>query len=202
MITPGEYALAEVILFPLSFIKRIIENLFNARPDQLEEIRAQLGEANERLQEAWRIFKESSRDMLPNDRQHAYESLQEARQQLDRAWAQWKGAKAVAREQKHREWLDRQARRQQHAERHRDFIRRVEANIEKLEEKIERARNALDRQEAHLDNLREQYAEAWSEGFRDRCSGWIDEGEERLASIKESIEKLEGWLDEERTKLR
>jgi hypothetical protein len=201
LITPGEHAIAEIILFPLTLIKRIIEDLFNARPDQLEEIRGQLAHANERLQEAWAIFKDRKSDMLAADRNRAYESLQEAREQLDRAWAQWKGAKAVAREQKHREWLEREAQREQRAERHRDFVRRVEANIAKLEEKLDRARAAFEKQESHLDDLRSQYANAWSDGFRDRCSEWIDEGEARLASIRESIDKMEGWLDEERAKL-
>ncbi|MBW7932896.1 MAG: hypothetical protein H3C62_04640 [Gemmatimonadaceae bacterium] len=191
----------DVIFFPLVLIKRVLEDLLGASTDQLEEIRGELTRANEQLQEAWRLFKDNKEAMLHDDRQRAYDSLQEARRQLDHAWAQWKGAKALAREQQHREWLEREARRGVRAERHREFVARVHANIAKLEGNIERAKDALARQEAHLEHLREQYDDAWSEGFRDRCSDWIDEGETRAASIRESIDKLEGWLVEARAKL-
>ena len=116
-----ESAIADAILFPLLLIKRAIEALLGAEPDQLEEIRSQLQDCNERLQEAWRLFKEHKATMIAADRQRAYESLQEAREQLDRAWAQWKGAKAVDRERKHRDWLERQQRRGERDERRRPF---------------------------------------------------------------------------------
>jgi len=78
----------------------------------------------------------------------------------------------------------------------------VEANIAKLAEKLSKAKATLHRQEAHREELRDKYTNAWSESFKDRCSDWIDECENRIANIKEQIERLEGWIGEEREKLR
>lgn len=200
--TPFDALVADVILLPLTLVRLALNKLLGGDVDQLDEIRTELDHCNEKLQEAWRVFKENKHQMLAEDKQQAYDSLQEAREQLDQAWSQWKGAKAVDRERKHREWLERQERRSQREERHREFVSRVEANIEKLEEKIDKARAALERQETHLEDLREKYDSAWSEGYRDKVSEWIDEAEERISSIRESIEKMETWIDEERAKIR
>jgi predicted nucleic acid-binding Zn-ribbon protein len=81
-------------------------------------------------------------------------------------------------------------------------VERVEANISKLEGKLESAKTALDRQETHLDKLRDDYSNAWNDKFRERCSEWIEQGEEKISDIKEHIDRLETWLDEERSKIK
>lgn len=205
--TPGERAFAELILAPVTMIQRVVENILGADDlDGLEEIRRELIGCNERLQQAWTRFNEYKRDLLPGDKIEAYRSLQTAREKLDEGWRRWREAKASARHQRHQEWerreRNREARHTERDARHRAFVDRVGGNIAKLKDKLAKARAALEKQEAHLDDLRDQYASAWSDGFRDRCSGWMDEAEDRISSIKEHIERLEGWLREERDKLR
>jgi predicted nucleic acid-binding Zn-ribbon protein len=198
--TPGESAFADAVLFPLTMIRTIVEALLHIENvDQLHEIRRELAACNERLQQGWQIFNQNKGDMLPGDRNEAFNSLQEAREQIDSAWAQWKGAKEQFYERRHHERLERKEERER---KHRDFVDRVETNIAKLEEKLSRAEDALERQEAHLADLRDKQDSAWSESFRDRCSEWIDEAEERIESIKESIARLNRWLEEERDNIR
>lgn len=205
--TPGERALADLILLPLTLIRRILEDLFGVDDlDRLEEIRHELVRCNEKLREAWSVFNEHKQDLLPGDKNEAYQSLQEAREKLNEGWRQWKEARSALHNRKHQEWEQRQrereARRAEREEKHRLFVERVEANIEKLEDKLSNSKAALERQEAHLDDLQNKYSEAWSDGFRETCSGWIEEAEGRIASIKEHIERLEGWIEQEREKLR
>ena len=117
--------------------------------------------------------------------------MKEAGNQLDAAWAQWKDKNASLRKKKQHEW----------EEKHRLFVERVKANIVKLEDKLVKAEAALQKQESHLDDLRDKYDTAWNDSYKDRCSEWIDECENRIASIKEHIDRLEGWINEERNKL-
>lgn len=49
--------------------------------------------------------------------------------------------------------------------------------------------------------LRDDYSSARSDGFRDRCGQWIDEEEDRIRDIESSIDRIGGWLQEERGKL-
>jgi hypothetical protein len=205
--TLRERALSDVILLPLTLIRRIIEDLVGINDlDRLEEIRHELVKCNEKLLEAWNEFNEHKRDLLPGDKNETFQSLQEAREKLNEGWRQWKEAKNALYNKRHQEWEQRQrereARRVEREEKHRLFVERVEANIEKLEDKLSNSKSALERQEAHLDDLQSKYLEAWSDGFRETCTGWIEEAETRIASIKEHIERLEGWIEQERKKLR
>lgn len=78
---------------------------------------------------------------------------------------------------------------------------KVEAHIEELQGKLSKAESALEHQQSHLSDLRSQYYSAWSDSFKERCSGWIDECEARIESIKEHIDRIEGWIREERSKI-
>lgn len=205
--TPGERAFADLILAPVTMIQRVVESIFGIDDiDRLEEIRRELVGCNRKLNDAWGRFNEYKRDLLPGDKNEAYQILQSAREILNEGWRQWKEAKAAMQNRRHQDWVrkehDREARRKERETRHRAFVDRVEGNIENLRDKLANARAALEKQESHLKHLRDQYASAWSDGFRDRCSGWMDETEDRIASIKDHIERLEGWIEQERDKLR
>jgi hypothetical protein len=205
--TTGERALADLIFLPITIIRRIVEDILGVDDrDGLEEIRHELVACNEKLRGAWAAFNEFKKDLLPGDKNNAYQSLQEANEKLNEGWRHWKESMSALQNRRQQEWEQRQRERKtRNAEREgkqRLFFERVENNIEKLEEKLNNARSALERQEDHLEDLREKYSEAWSDGFRERCSEWIDETEDRIDSIKEHIERLEGWIEQERDKLR
>ena len=206
--TPGERALADLVLLPLTVIRRIIEDLVGVTDfDRLEQIRRELVTCNEKVQDAWREFDRYKQDhLLPGDKNAAFRSLQEAKEKLDEGWRQWKEAKAALHHRRHQEWEQRQrereTRRIEREQKHRLFVERVEANIDNLEDKLRNSKAALVRQKAHFDDLQDKYSEAWSDRFRETCSGWIAEAEARIASIREHIERLENWIEQEREKLR
>jgi len=187
-----ERSIGDIILFPAKLIADALSNLVGINSlSALDETRQELLACNEALQDAWKAFNDNKKEMLPGDRNQAYESLQEARKQLDEAWRRLKDKNASLREQRQREW----------EENHHSFVERVKANISKLEDKLAKAESALQNQEAHLEDLREKYDTAWNDSYKERCSEWIDECENRIASIKEHIDRLEGWINEERNKL-
>ena len=187
-----EQGIADIFLFPAKLIADVFMNLIGIDTlSSLDETRQDLLACNKALQDAWQAFNDKKNDMLPGDKNQAYKSLKEAGNQLDAAWAQWKDKNASLRKKKQHEW----------EEKHRLFVERVKANIVKLEDKLVKAEAALQKQESHLDDLRDKYDTAWNDSYKERCSEWIDECEYRIASIKEHIDRLEGWINEERNKL-
>jgi chromosome segregation ATPase len=195
-----EQAIGDMVLLPLRLIEKVIGAILGLREKtQFEEAREELHHCSEKLKEAWHTFSTHKHELLPADKAHCFQALSNAQERLNDAWAQLKGAQdqfytaqRAAHEQRQRDWEAKQS----------DYRERIRANISKLEDKLHNARSALSRQEANLDKLQNDYSSAWNDGYRDRCSGWIDEANGKIADIRASIDRMEGWLDEERAKLR
>jgi hypothetical protein len=88
-----------------------------------------------------------------------------------------------------------------HEKQQSSFRERVHASIEKLESRLENLYSILSKRESHLSELEEKRDTAWNDDFRDRVEGWIDEEESRIRDIRDQIHEVEGWLDEQRSKL-
>jgi len=201
-----ERGLLAIITFPVTLALDFVETTLGVKwGSELDERQDELRACSQQLKRAWRTLSDSKDVMLPGDKAQAYRALTAAQERLNDAWDRLREAKRELHEARQRAWeekkREREERRRERETRHEEFVARVRANIEKLEDKLERARNALSRNEAHLDKLRSYYDTAWSDKFRDLCSGWIDECEDKTASIREHIERLEGWIEEERRKL-
>ena len=195
-----ERSIADLVLLPARVIATILLKLIGIdAPSALEEVHRELLTCNEQLRDAWEEFNARKSDMLPGDKSQAYQSLMDTREKLDEAWAQLKQAKTRVREANTAAREQRQAEREQ---KHRDFVRRVEANMQKNQEKLSAAMASLAKQEAHLDGLREKLSSAWNDSYKERCEGWIEECQGNISSKREYIAKLEGWIDEDRAKLR
>jgi len=81
------------------------------------------------------------------------------------------------------------------------FRERIHSSIEKLESRLENLYGILAKRESHLSKLEEKRDTAWNDDFRERVEGWIDEEESRIRDIKNQIDQVEGWRDEQRSKL-
>lgn len=201
-----ERGIADIFLLPLTLAERLLEALLGIKAkSELEQIHDELRICSQHLKDAWRAFSDSKDAVLPGDKAQVYQTLTKAQERLNLAWDRWKAAKSEFRAVQQRAWeakqRDWEERRREREIKQQQFVERVRANIRKLEDKLDNARSALSRNEVHLNKLRDDYASAWNDGFRDRCSGWIDECEDKIRSIREHIERLEGWIDEERRKL-
>lgn len=195
--TEIERAIAAPILLPIQLIDAALRKILGL--EELDAVKEELQFCSQHMREAWQLFTEMKGEMLPADKAHIYKVLSDAQARLDAAWARWKDDSNRLFTLKKEAW---ERRKQEREEKHHQFVERVTANIEKLEGKLESAKSALERHEARLEKLRDDYNNAWSDGFRERCSGWIEECEEKIADIQASIEKMETWLGEERAKLR
>lgn len=199
-LTDLERSIGDILFAPLILAERILNDILGIDSEEsLFSVKKELQACNEQLQKAWSTFNDYKDSMIGSDKAEAFATLSQAKIKLDEAWAEWKGASQRMFQAKQEAWEQRQ--REREAKRQ-EFVERVEANIAKLEEKLDKARNALSHQESHLEELKEKLDNAWSDSFRDRCSTWIDECEEKIRDITESIERMEGWVEEEKAKLR
>jgi hypothetical protein len=150
-----------------------------------------------KLREAGTLFKSVKHEMTREHKVEIHERIVSIRESHDAYWEQYKqyrGERAKIQEEKHRAWEERQERRKAAKE-------RIKANIEKNEEKLSKARDALRRHQQRRDDLRDQIASAWSDSFRDRAEGWLDEAEDKISDIEQHIDRLEGWISEDESKL-
>ncbi len=159
---------------------------------EYDEKHHELKACSSKLHQGWDLFAKYKDEMTGRDKKEVFQALKDAQDSLNDAWENWKRAKSQARE----------ARADHFRAKREAFQSGVRDRIENLKERLEKSYSILSKCESHLDELRDKRDSAWNDSFRDRVEGWIDEEEDRIASIKEKIDRIEGWLDEERNKLR
>jgi hypothetical protein len=150
-----------------------------------------------KLREAGQLFKSVKHEMTREHKAEIHERIVSIRESHDAYWEryrEYREERAKIHEEKRRAWEEGKARREAAKE-------RIRANIEKNEEKLSKARDALRRHQQRCDDLRDQIASAWSDSFRDRAEGWLDEAEEKVTDIEQHIERLESWISEDEAKL-
>lgn len=194
IIVEAEYAkpsgpLGDVIL---AIVTGGLSVALDALMGPLDDRKRELEACSEHLRKGWALFNEHKGEMLARDRSEAYQALRDAGEQLNQAWADYKGERQKAydhyraeRQRMHGEWAE-----------------RVEANIEKLGSRKERLIEIISRKEDHLHELHSKLDDAWNDNYRDRVSGWIDEEETKLVELRSQFGDVENWLNESRSKLR
>jgi hypothetical protein len=144
-------------------------------------------EKGRHLHEAGQLLSRYKHEMTREHKDEVFGRIKEIREQHDIFWGRYK---------------EHQAEKQREYEQKRDNAReRIEANLEKNREQLQKAQDALERQKDHRRDLEEQISSAWSDDFRDRAEGWLDEANDKIADIEASIERIEGWIEEGQDKL-
>ncbi len=164
-------------------ISEMISNFVQAG-EELDEKKEQLQYWSEKVREAWELFKDHKEELLGRDKQEIFNKLREMQEELDQAWEEWKSSKQQYHDAKREAWEE-----------------RVRENIEKLETRLEKLNEVLAHKEEHLTELEQKRDDAWNDDFRERVEGWIEEEERAIEEIKEKIDQIERWLEEERDKL-
>lgn len=151
----------------------------------------------QKLREAGNLLTKYKHEMIRDHKAEIHERIVLIRENHDVFWNRYKDyqqKKQQIYEQKKQAWEEGQVRRQNAKE-------RIEANIEKNEESLRKAENALDRQKQHRSKLEDDISSAYSDSFRERAEGWLDECNDKISDIEDSIEKLESWIQEGRERL-
>lgn len=144
-------------------------------------------EKGRHLYEAGQLLSKYKHEMTREHKDEVFERIRQIREQHDIFWGRYKEYQ----EEKQRQY-----------EQKRDNAReRIEANLDKNREQLRKAQDALERQKDHRRDLEDKIASAYSDGFRERAEGWLDEANDKIADIEASIDRIEGWIDEGRSKL-
>jgi hypothetical protein len=85
---------------------------------------------------------------------------------------------------------------------HEDWRVRQEEGLERLRGARAKAQDALTRIEANLEANRERLSTARSDGFQTRVSEWIDEGEQKVRDIEQSLLELDAKISDAEERLR
>lgn len=156
-----------------------------------DERKHELLSAGEELKTGWNMLSEYKENMLGVDKQTAFTALNKAKAILDTEWGIYKRERQKAFE-KHQ---------QQFENKQQAWQDRVKENIRNLEERRDRLNAVLSHKESHLDDLHSKLDDAWSDDYKSRISGWIDEEKSNIDDIRNKLSKVEDWLYEAQSKL-
>ncbi|MDT4953853.1 MAG: hypothetical protein QOJ02_1991 [Acidobacteriota bacterium] len=151
----------------------------------------------QQLREAGSLLSKYKHEMTKDHKAEIHERIVSIRENHDVFWEQqreYQKEKQQIYEQKKQAWEEGQVRRQHAKE-------RIEANIEKNKESLRKAEDALERQKQHRRKLQDDIASAYSDSFRERAEGWLDECNDKISDIEDSIQRLESWIQEGKDKL-
>jgi len=152
---------------------------------ETDQKKDELQSCSENLHRARQELSEKKGEMLGRDKHEVFEAIKEAQEALNAAWERWREAKSAA-----------------HAARQSAWRERIMHRIANLEERLSTLYDKLSKAESHLAELESKRASAWNDSFRDRVDGWIAEAQDRIDGLRGKVREVEGWLDEERGKLR
>ena len=185
-----EEAIANIfVTFPQWVIRKAIDAVIPG--PEIDEARETLDYCSKKLQEGWSLLSLHKQEMLGRDKKEAFEALKQSQELLDDAWDRWKSARQDAKQARQETW---EARREA-------WEVRVQRNIDNLQERLDRLYDVLAHKEGHLEELQEKRDSARGDDFRELVEGWIDEEEENIRDIREKIDNIETWLEEERSKI-
>lgn len=151
----------------------------------------------QQLREAGNLLKKNKHEMISEHKAEIHERIVTIRQEHDKFWERYREyqqEKQQIYEQKKKAWEDGQARRDQAKE-------RIKANIEKNKESLRKAEDALERQKQHRRKLEDDISSAYSDSFRERAEDWLDECNDKISDIEDSIDRLQSWIQEGKDKL-
>jgi len=177
---------------------RLREGLREMFFTELNTIRIEVIENGRKLNEVGKYFSSVKHQMTADDKVEVFTRIKEIRESHDDFWEVYKDRSRELNEAKDERKRDYEERRER-SERAKDSL--VE-NIENNREKLEKAEQALAKQESHKDDLEDKIRNAYSDSYRERHEGWLEECENTISDIESRIDRLKDWIREGEDKLR
>ena len=60
----------------------------------------------------------------------------------------------------------------------------------------------LERFKSKRDDLQEKIYDSYSDNWKSKAEGWLDEFNDKIRSIEDQIDRIEKWIEEDKEKLR
>lgn len=184
----GELAVCVATLGMSLVAKAAIDALLGKSDEEFQRLQRR----SEIMKSAWAYLSDHKTEMTGRDKATVYTLLEKTKAHLEGDKERWKThrkemiaeARKEQREAKQQEWRAGQ----------RQFIERLEGAEYKLE-------TALSSRQEHLAKLIGQYESAWSDTYRERVEGWIDEERSNISAIESKLDDVRAKLSEARLRL-
>jgi len=161
--------------------------------------------AGSKLKEAGAYFKSVKLEMTREDKAEVFLRISDIRSSHNLFWSRYKEISQVnyervkierekARQEKQRDWEDKQ-------EKSRRIKNRIENNISKNKENLNKATKALEKIKDSRRNLRDKISESYSDNWKRKAEGWLDEMDDKINDIEASVERIRSWIAEDQNKL-
>lgn len=167
--------LRDDILYDISSAE--VQSLFGFDPPDVKEMER----LSQILKRAGQRLSEKKEDIIGEHKQDCFNRIQDVRRSHDIWWEELK---------RHRD------------KKQENFQSRVKQNLENNYERHRKATDALRACERNADELRDKISSAYNDGWASDARGWLSELEDKILDIERSIEKIEGWIQEDEEKLR
>lgn len=178
-------------------VKAAMDAVFGKEDDVFTELHRR----SALVREAGQYLSANKAEMLGADKKVAFDNITRGRERLDADWASWKEAIRAAKETRHREYLERQARREERDAKQREWRERQISFIARMDHALERLGTARERRRTHIVELYAKRATAWSEGYRERVDEWISEEERNISDIEDKMRDVADKLADAKSKL-
>ena len=165
---------------------------------ELNEIKKEVIENSKKLNEVAQHFSSIKNEITSDHKVEIFNKIKEIRESHDEFWGEYKDRSQElyeAKEERKRDYQERQERKEKAKQ-------SLIENIENNKEKLDKAERTLLNQELHRDDLEKKIESAYSNSFRERCEGWLDECNEKISDIESYIDRLKNWIEDGEDRLR
>lgn len=150
------------------------------------------------LKDIRKFINDNKDNITREDKLKIFSRLDAVQSDLNRAWNDYKEQKESKKhdwERKQREFLSKLESRLSNQISFKNKLEGVQEKqqnyLDKLEKQLTNQQDYLKKQEDRLEDLEDKYNDAYSDSFRDKVSGWIDEAKEKISEIENNIEQLQ-----------
>ena len=180
-----------VIALATGGLSVLLEMTVDALLGPYDKRKQELLQSSSVLRAAWDEFGSRKNELLREDKNTVFEALKNEQQKLDNLWSEYKTERQAALDKFYGE----------KRRRHEQWRERTLGNIRKNQEREARLESVLAHKRSHLDGLYERLPGAWSDSYRERVAGWIEEEVSAIRDIGGKIAEIRGWISEDLAKL-
>ncbi len=161
--------------------------------------------AGKKLKEVGQYFSTVKYRMTKEHKAEVFQRIVKIRETHDAFWSQYKERSQEEyrkrKEQNQQVWEEKQRAWEEKKEQSSRIRDKIESNLEGNKEKLKKAINALDRCQDSRGNLQDKIYESYSDNWKSKAEGWLDELDDKIGDIESSINRIKDWIAEDKNKL-
>lgn len=164
-------------------------------------VKSDLQDCTRKLQEARKFYRDNKSALLKQHKTVALDAIRECEDKLNRAWSEYKKGKSQAHEVRQEERRNRiQANIEKNQNRLntlQNALSRKDENLDKNRQRVERLEGSIEHMHEHLDQLHERLSGARTDSYRESVNDWIEEQTVKISEATEKLDKVRTWMKDD-----